>query len=167
LSDDLIKTNLESGGVSSNGSQFYTILADGNIQRAKYLQKRSEMEIILEMKEQIEAIVNSNSSDWRKYINGMSRLVRSDSDEFKFKLFLAQTWFLQSYRLKQNLKGSILDDSFTDSLLSFSNSFPKADYAAINSSIEETINSINKNFYMPLKLTNMLVDIQHYLQGTN
>lgn len=167
LSNDLIKAYLESGGVSSKESEFYAILADGNIQRAKYLQKQPEKEILAEMKEQIEAIVNSNNADWRKYINGMSRLVRSDSDEFKFKLFLAQTWFLQTYRLKQNLQAPLVLHGFADSVSSFSNSFPKADYAAINSSIEDTINSIDKNFYMPLKLTNMLIDIQHHLQGKN
>ncbi len=167
MSDDLIKAYLDLRGIASKESELYAILADGNIQRAKYLQKRSVKEILTEMKEQVEAIVNSNSADWRKYINGMSRLVRSNSDEFKFKLFLAQTWFLQTYRLKQNLHAPLLQNGFTESVSSFSVSFPKADYAAINSSIEDTINSIDKNFYMPLKLTNMLIDIQHHLQGTN
>jgi DNA polymerase III delta prime subunit len=167
LADDLIKAYLESGGVASKESEFYAILSDGNIQRAKYLQKRSVKEILIEMKEQVEPIVNSNSTDWRKYINGMSRLVRSNSDEFKFKLFLAQTWFLQTYRLKQNLHAPLLQNGFAESVSSFSNSFPKADYAAINSCIEDTISSTDIYLYTVLKLMTMLIDIQHHLQGTN
>jgi len=97
----------------------------------------------------------------------MSRLARSDLEEFKYNLFLVQTWFLQTYRLKQKLPAPIFQNGFADSITSFSNLFPKAEFSAINSSIEDAINSIDKNFYMPLKLTNMLIDIQHHLQGNN
>lgn len=167
LPEDIIQSYFESTGISSKESEFYAVLADGNIQRAKYLQKRSVKIILEEMKEQVEAIVNSNSAGWRKFINEMSRLARSDIEEFKYKLFLVQTWFLQTYRIKQNLTAPLAQNGFADSITSFSTLFPGADFSAINSAIEDAINSINKNFYMPLKLTNMLIDIQHHLQGNN
>jgi len=167
LSDEKIKSHIESAGIPHKESEIYAMLSDGNIHRATYLQKRSVLEILTEMKKQVEAIVNSNSADWRKYINEMSRLARSDLEEFKYNLFLVQTWFLQTYRLKQKLPAPIFQNGFADSITSFSNLFPKAEFSAINSSIEDAINSIDKNFYMPLKLTNMLIDIQHHLQGNN
>ncbi len=167
LSDEVIKSDLESNGISPEKSSFYAILADGNIQRARFLKERPVEDIFLEMKHQVESIINPDSDTWRKYIQSMSRLAHSDPGEFKFKLFLVQTWLLQMYRLTQNLKAPLLENGFSDTADSFTESFPHADFSGMNSMIENTILSVEKNAYMPLKVTNMLIEIQHRLQGTH
>jgi hypothetical protein len=109
--------------------------------------------------------VNPNGNDWRAYINNMSRKVRSNPEEFNFELFLLQTWFQQSYRLRQNIDAPLAQNGFAEALKLFSTSYPHANLTAVNSVIETTIESVNRNFYMPLTLTNMLLDIQRYLKG--
>jgi len=91
-------------------------------------------------------------------------MVRSDLEEFKFQLFLLQTWFLQSYRLRQNISAPIVENGFAEGLQLFTTSYPHADLTAVNAVIERTIGSVHRNFYMPLTVTNMLVEIQQCLK---
>ena len=165
LSHSPINKQLQQKGVDQNTAMFFSYLSDGNMHRARSLVDRSGEDVITIMKEQVEAVSNDNSSDWRNYINKMSQLVRSDQSEFKFQLFLLQTWFQQSYRIRTELNSPLAQNGFADSLNSFSNSYPNADLKEINAIIEETINSVNKNFYMPLTLTNMLISIRKHLSG--
>lgn len=165
LSHSPINEQLQQKGVDQNTAMFFSYLSDGNMHRARSLVDRSGEDVITIMKEQVEAVSNDNSSDWRNYINKMSQLVRSDQSEFKFQLFLLQTWFQQSYRIRTELNSPLAQNGFADSLNSFSNSYPNADLKEINAIIEETINSVNRNFYMPLTLTNMLISIRKHLSG--
>ena len=49
-------------------------------------------------------------------------------------------------------------------MVSFNESFPHADLMAISLRLEDSLNAILKNLYMPLILTNLLLDIQRYLR---
>ena len=82
--------------------------------RARFLSGRPIADILKLMKDQVETVVNSNGHGWRSYINNMSRMVRSDPDEFKFQLFLLQTWFQQAYRLRRNIAGPLAENGFAD-----------------------------------------------------
>ena len=166
ISHDIVSTYLtEDRGIHSGEAEFYANLADGNIHKARFLADRTVAEILKTMKDQVEAVVNSNGDGWRSYINNMSRMVRSDPNNFKFHLFLLQTWFQQSVRFRQNISSPLAQNGFGEALKTFTTSYPQANLTTANSVIETTIASINRNFYMPLTLTNMLIDIQHYLKG--
>lgn len=164
LGNNTIREYLENTGVSATESEFYAHLADGNMHRARFLSGRPIADILKLMKDQVETVVNSNGNSWRSYINNMSRMVRSDPEEFKFQLFLLQTWFLQSYRLRQNISAPIVENGFAEGLQLFTTSYPHADLTAVNAVIERTIGSVHRNFYMPLTVTNMLVEIQQCLK---
>jgi len=164
LENNTICAFLEEARVPATESEFYAYLADGNMHRARFLSGRPIADILKLMKDQVETVVNSNGHGWRSYINNMSRMVRSDPDEFKFQLFLLQTWFQQAYRLRRNIAGPLAENGFAEGLQLFTTSYPSADLTAVNGVIETTMGSVQKNYYMPLALTNMLVDIQHYLQ---
>lgn len=165
LPDNIITSYLEENGTNQEETRLYSYLADGNMHRARYLTKRSISDILKIMKEQVEDVINANGNGWRAYINKMSQLVYRDVDEFKLQLFLLQTWFQQSSRIRQNIHSTMAQNGFAESFQSFTNSYPHADLSAVNSEIETAIESINRNFYMPLTLTNMLVEIQYHLKG--
>ena len=165
LNQNIVSAYLIERGIGSKESEFYAHLSDGNIHKARFLSERPIDDILKIMKDQIESVVNPNGNDWRAYINNMSRKVRSNPEEFNFELFLLQTWFQQSYRLRQNIDAPLAQNGFAEALKLFSTSYPHANLTAVNSVIETTIESVNRNFYMPLTLTNMLLDIQRYLKG--
>jgi len=66
---------------------------------------------------------------------------------------------------RQNISSPLAQNGFGEALKTFTTSYPQANLTTANSVIETTIASIDRNFYMPLTLTNMLIDIQHYLKG--
>ncbi len=165
LSHEEINDFLQQEGVENTAALLYSHLAGGNMHRARSLIGRDGDEVIMIMKDQVEAVVNKNSTEWRNYINTLSQLVRSDQSEFKFRLFLLQTWFQQSYRIRCELNSPLLQNGFADALNLFTNSYPNANLKEINLVIEDTISSVNRNFYIPLTLTNMLISIQKYLNG--
>ena len=165
LTNETVDAYLKKIGVSLKESEFYAHLTDGNMHRARFLVDRSIDDILNVMKDQVESVVNTDGNSWRLYINNMSRIVRSDPDDFKFQLFLLQTWFQQSFRLRQNIDAPLAQNGLAEALKLFTTSYPQADLTAVNSVIESTIGSMDRNFYMPLTLTNMLVDIKHYLKG--
>ena len=50
-------------------------------------------------------------------------------------------------------------------LVDFNSAFPNADLAGINQILEETLQSLIRNYYTPLTLTNLLISMQRLLKG--
>ncbi len=167
LSDDVIRAYLSSTDPTFAELAFIAFLADGNIQRARYFSTRKSADIITAMKDQLEVVINNNGDIWRQYINKMARWGRDNQNEFKFQLFLLQKWCQQAMRMKNELPAELARNGMAAQLETFMHSFPDANLAQANIVIEETIDAIEKNVYMPLSVTNMLIQIQQHLHGEN
>ena len=78
---------------------------------------------------------------------------------------MLQLWFHYAYRVRsgEDFLGSL--PSLITSLEKFNSAYPNADLAGINQILEETTESLVRNFYTPLTLTNLLISIQTLLKG--
>ena len=59
----------------------------------------------------------------------------------------------------------MLISDFSDSFNQFNNQFPKANYFKINALLEESIEALSRNLYMPIFMSNMMITIQTLLKG--
>ena len=59
----------------------------------------------------------------------------------------------------------MLISDFSDSFNDFNNKFPKAKYFEINALLEDSIEALSRNLYMPLFMLNMMITIQTLLKG--
>ena len=73
-------------------------------------------------------------------------------------------WFRGAYRLRKGVNTGLKDTSIESDMVSFNESFPHADLLTISLRLEDSLNAILQNLYMPLILTNLLLDIQGYLR---
>jgi hypothetical protein len=56
-------------------------------------------------------------------------------------------------------------ESIEQSLCKFNEKYPNANLIEINKLLEDSIESLSRNFYTPLTLTNLLISIQTLLKG--
>jgi hypothetical protein len=85
--------------------------------------------------------------------------------EFKFRVYLLQLWFHQAYELRTGEAPNGILPGMTESLQQFNDTYPVADLAGINKILEETVESLVRNLYTPLTLTNLLISVQELLKG--
>ena len=86
-------------------------------------------------------------------------------DEFKFKLYLLQLWFHLAYEMRLGTAANGYLNGMAPSLEKFNETYPNADLAGINKILENTVESLVRNLYTPLTLTNLLISIQELLKG--
>ena len=117
------------------------------------------------MKTLRDLVTKEHIGNWRSFNQNYSRMAKNNFYEFEFHLFLLQWWLKQAYlqRLGSNNADGI--NGMSADLREFNVNFPNADYHTINNIIEETIIAPQKNFYMPLILTNFLIGIHQSLSN--
>ena len=88
-----------------------------------------------------------------------------DPNQFKFKFFLLQLWFNHAYRIR--ISGSPIKgfERLEKSLCEFNDKYPNANLCEINRLLEDSVESLSRNFYTPLTLTNLLISVQTLLRG--
>ncbi|GIT74273.1 MAG: hypothetical protein Ct9H300mP29_2670 [Candidatus Neomarinimicrobiota bacterium] len=89
------------------------------------------------------------------------------SEEFKFKIYLLQLWFYQAYSLRTGKTTNNILPEMAEALQKFNETFPEADLAGINKLLETTTESLIKNLYTPLTLTNLLISVKGTFKRQN
>jgi len=85
--------------------------------------------------------------------------------EFIFRINLIQMWINLAYKYKCGEELPSLIDDFSNSFESFNSQFPNANILAINILLEETIEALSRNLYMPLFMLNTMITFQTLLKG--
>jgi len=111
-----------------------------------------------------ECIIDENGAEWRKFINDNSQLIRKDSAQFQFNIYLLQIWFNSTYRLKMGAIDALHNSKLMEKMEIFLKKFPNADLQKINILIEDTLEAVGRNLYMSLTLTNLLINIHKHLK---
>lgn len=165
LNLDIARSILEQEGLENQKATELAILARGDIHLAKELHDKSRGDLFSEIKDLVQLIIKVDAKGWGDFINGHSMLAAQKPDQFKFNLFLLQIWFHNAYELKCGISENIFFQGMTLTLEDFNQTYPKANLSDINMLLENTIESLVRNLYVPLTLTNLLIAIQELLKG--
>ena len=166
LSFETVLNILETNGVENKIAIQIASLSDGNIHLALELSSQSILqETFSELEDLITLITRLNENGWRKFIESFSMMANRKPDEFKFKIYMLQLWFNFAYSNRIGKSDSSKFVFLLEPLTAFNSTFPNADLAGINQILEETIESLIRNYYTPLTLTNLLISMQRLLKG--
>ena len=162
---DVARKLLENNGVENSKAMQLAFLSNGNIILAKDLLSRDINEPLLESQQLIENLIKLDQKSWRSQINDFSMMAFRSPQEFIFRINLIQMWINIAYKFKSGEELPMLISDFSDSFNQFNNQFPKANYFEINALLEESIEALSRNLYMPLFMLNMMITIQTLLKG--
>ena len=162
---DVARKLLENNGVENSKAMQLAFLSNGNIILAKDLLSRDINEPLLESQQLIENLIKLDQNSWRSQINDFSMMAFRSPQEFIFRINLIQMWINIAYKFKCGEELPMLISDFSDSFNEFNNQFPKANYFEINALLEESIEALSRNLYMPLFMLNMMITIQTLLKG--
>ena len=162
---DVARKLLENNGVENSKAMQLAFLTNGNIILAKDLLSRDINEPLLESQQLIENLIKLDQESWRSQINDFSMMAFRSPQEFIFRINLIQMWINIAYKFKSGEELPMLISDFSDSFNQFNNQFPKANYFEINALLEESIEALSRNLYMPLFMLNMMITIQTLLKG--
>ena len=165
LSLENIRMIMENDGIDNTLAAQAAIVAGGNVHLAKEIANYSTNDILTEAEALAKSMTRVDEKGWRDFINSNAMIASRKPEKFKFNIYLLQLWFHQAYRMKAEDNTYQLLPEITKSLEKFNDIYPKADLAEINKVLEETTESLVRNLYIPLTLTNLLITIQELLKG--
>ena len=165
LSLDQVCSILEEEGIDNLQAAQIALVAPGDIHLAKEISNQSTGEILEEAEALAKLMTRVNEKGWRDFINSNAMLAARKPAEFKFRIYLLQLWFYQAYGLRTDEATNGILPEMTESIQKFNDAFPHADLAGINIILEETAESLVRNFYIPLTLINLLISVQELLKG--
>ena len=142
-----------------------TFLARGDMHLAMDISNKNDKDFLEDLRSISKQFVTVNETNWRKFIDNLTMLAFRDPNQFRFKIFLLQLWFNHAYRIR--MSGSPIQgfERLEESLSEFNEKYPNANLMEINRLLEDSIESLSKNFYTPLMLTNLLISVQTLLRG--
>ena len=165
LGGDIIKMHLVESGADKKSADFYSVIAQGDMQRALSISDFTMKELMKLIHSMVLPVTGENANDWRRFINTYSRMSTSSADEFKFHLYLLQLWFRAASRMRNGISDEMHIPELAESLETFNTNYPLADLREIDLLLENSINALRHNLYMSLTLTNCLIEIRKQLQG--
>ena len=165
LSDNVIESWLSANGINNDDISFITGLSSGNIHQARLFMKQPVKDIITLLDKLIETFTTQDPESWRSFIQKYSQMANNDIVTFKFHFRILSLWFRSVYLFRKDIPDLLHETELKYGMETFLNTYPDADLLAINLLFDEVSNSIKKNYYMPLALINLLLDIQNILQS--
>jgi DNA polymerase-3 subunit delta' len=165
LNLDQTRLILENDGIENEQATQIALVAKGDVHLAKEISSQSTGKILAEAEALSKLLTRVNENGWREFINSNAMLAARKPQEFKFRVYLLQLWFHQAYELRTGEAPNGILPGMTESLQQFNDTYPVADLAGINKILEETVESLVRNLYTPLTLTNLLISVQELLKG--
>ena len=156
---------LENEGVDNSKSMQLAIFSNGNMSLAKELLSKEIDEPILEGQKIINEMITLDKLAWNNTINNFSMLAFRNPKDFIFKINLAQMWINLAFKSKNAETLNVDDLILIDTFKKFNDKHPKANLYGINQLLEELIQALSRNLYMPLVMINLLISIQTFLKG--
>ena len=164
LEDFHITLWLQSKLVQEQDIPFLVGLSRGNLHNAQFFISQSKVELEDLIKNLVDTTTKNNPGKWRKFIEYYSKLSKQKKDEFEYHFMLLRIWYQSLNRLKNNINDPLHDTILMHGMKRFLSSYPLADLFSIVSDLEDVVRAISMNLYMPLVLTNLLLETQKNLK---
>lgn len=139
-------------------------LSESSIHRAIFLISQPLKEMMNSISSTVKVITEDNPEQWRKLINKYSQLSKQNKSEFFFHFNMLKIWFQATNRLTKNIDHVLHKTSFINDMRIFIKRNPRADFSSIIYELEKPMIAVEKNFYMPLVLINLLLELQKYFK---
>lgn len=164
FSDSFVQSWLRSKNIAEDSIFLISGLSGGNIHQARFLIEKPLADLTKQINEMIQSLLNKNPELWYSFINTYSQMALSKPDSFKFFFGLITIWFRSVYRKKMEIPDPLHKTELVKNINHFNSKYINAKLLDIVLEIEDVIFAIQQNLYMPLRLTNMILNIQKLLK---
>ena len=165
LSFDKARELIENDKVDNDRATQLAMLSNGNMHLAKELVLKDIDRPLKEAYNLLVSLTFLDQNTWRNTINNLSMLAFRSPEEFIFKISLIQMWVSIASRFKFAKQETSSFDQYFKTFEEFNNKYPNADFFEINNLLEDAMQALNRNLYMPLFILNMMITIQSLLKG--
>jgi len=157
LDDSYIQNWFEMKMVKDTDIPYLTGLSRGNLHQARFLISQSVGDLMTLIGGLIKTITQDDPDQWRKFTQTYSKLAKQDQKTFSFHFIILKIWFQSANRFQKNLDDLLHHTSFKPGMERMIKTHPDADFSAVAFELEDTVNAIPQNLYMPLVLINLLL----------
>ena len=165
LSFDKARELIENDKVDNIRATQLAMLSNGNMHLAKELVLKDIDRPLKEAYNLLVSLTFLDQNTWRNTINNLSMLAFRSPEEFIFKISLIQMWMSIASRFKFAKQETSSFDQYFKTFEEFNNKYPNADFFEINNLLEDAMQALNRNLYMPLFILDMMITIQSLLKG--
>lgn len=165
LSFDKARELIENDKVDNDRATQLAMLSNGNMHLAKELVLKDIDRPLKEAYNLLVSLTLLDQNTWRNTINNLSMLAFRSPEEFIFKISLIQMWVSISSRFKLSKQETSSFDQYFKTFEEFNNKYPYANFFEINNLLEDAMQALNRNLYMPLFILDMMITIQSLLKG--
>ena len=139
-------------------------LSEGDVHKAKLLISQPLEKNMSSISSLVKVISEEDPGQWRKLINTYSRYSKQNKSEFYFHFNVLKIWFQAANRLTKNIDHVLHKTSFVEYMKIFIKRNPNANFSSIVYELEKTMEAVKNNYYMPLVLINLLLEIQKHFK---
>ena len=139
-------------------------LSEGDVHKAKLLISQPLEKNMSSISSLVKIISEQDPGQWRKLINTYSRYSKQNKSEFYFHFNMLKIWFQAANRLTKNIEHVLHKTSFVEDMKIFIKRNPNADFCSIIYELEKPMEAVKNNYYMPLVLINLLLEIQKHFK---
>ena len=139
-------------------------LSEGDVHKAKLLISQPLEKNMSSLSSLVKVISEEDPGQWRKLINTYSRYSKQNKSEFYFHFNMLKIWFQAANRLTKNIDHVLHKTSFVEDMKIFIKRNPNADFCSIIYELEKPMEAVKNNYYMPLVLINLLLEIQKHFK---
>ncbi len=164
LEKEVIIETLLQNKISENSAELIAGIAQGNMRIALNIANQSIEKLIHSIQELSAAIMIEDGKNWRKFINDNSQIIRKEPALFQFNIFLLQLWFKSVHRLRIGVTDELHRPELLEDMQNINKIYPRTDLQKIIILLEKAMEDITRNLYMPLVLTNLLINIQKLIK---
>lgn len=165
LSFDKARELIENDKVDNDRATQLAMLSNGNMHLAKELVLKDIDRPLKEAYNLLVSLTFLDQNTWRNTINNLSMLAFRSPEEFIFKISLIQMWVSIASRFKFAKQETSSFDQYFKTFEEFNNKYPYANFFEINNLLEDAMQALNRNLYMPLFILDMMITIQSLLKG--
>ena len=165
LSFDKARELIENDKVDNDRATQLAMLSNGNMHLAKELVLKDIDRPLKEAYNLLVSLTFLDQNTWRNTINNLSMLAFRSPEEFIFKISLIQMWVSIASRFKFAKQETSSFDQHFKTFEEFNNKYPYANFFEINNLLEDAMQALNRNLYMPLFILDMMITIQSLLKG--
>ena len=165
LSFDKARELIENDKVDNDRATQLAMLSNGNMHLAKELVLKDIDRPLKEAYNLLVSLTFLDQNTWRNTINNLSMLAFRSPEEFIFKISLIQMWISIASRFKFAKQETSSFDQYFKTFEEFNNKYPHASFFEINNLLEDAMQALNRNLYMPLFILDMMITIQSLLKG--
>ena len=165
LSFDKARELIENDKVDNDRATQLAMLSNGNMHLAKELVLKDIDRPLKEAYNLLVSLTFLDQNTWRNTINNLSMLAFRSPEEFIFKISLIQMWMSIASRFKFAKQETSSFDQYFNTFEEFNNKYPHASFFEINNLLEDAMQALNRNLYMPLFILDMMITIQSLLKG--